>query len=95
LHCGDEFAAAAMHDDIGVEAFELGNTVLDIVHRRRAEMKSAQNGTQFAGPGNRHRGFDRIDQPDMTAGRNDDEPAALHEIAGRMLVRVLVGDETP
>jgi len=35
----------------------------------------------------------RVDQPDMTTRRDDDEPASLDDVAGRVLVRMLVWDE--
>jgi hypothetical protein len=35
-----------------------------------------------------------VDQPDMAARRDDDEPASLDDVTGRVFVRMLVGDET-
>jgi len=69
LHRGDKFGAAAMHRDHHVrrQPLELGDRVIDIILRCRAEMKPAEDGVQFADPGHRHGGLYRVDQSDMAA----------------------------
>ena len=67
--------------------------VIDIILRRRAEMKSAEDRVQFADPRHRHGSLYRVDQPDMAARRDHDEPASLDDVAGCVFVRMLVGDE--
>ena len=37
--------------------------------------------------------FYRVDQPDMAARRDDDEPASLNDTARRMFVRMLIRDQ--
>src|SRR6516162_1199433 len=58
-------------------------------------MKPAEDRVQFADPGYRHGGLYRVDQPDMTARGDDDEPAPLDDVAGCVLVRMLVGMRRP
>ena len=78
---------------IGRQRLQLRDRVLDIVGRRDAEVKPADHGVQLVDVRDRHRGPDRVDDAAMAARRDDDEPAALHDIAGRVLVGVAVGDE--
>jgi hypothetical protein len=95
MHRGKELGAAAMHrdDHVGRQSRKLDYRMFNVILRCRTEMKPAEHRVQFADPGHRHRGLDRVDQPDMAARRDDDEPASLDDIAGCMLVRMLVGDE--
>ncbi len=54
----------------------------------------ADDGVEFVDVRHRHRGFDRVDQPAVPAGGNDDEPPPFHDIAGRVFVGVAVRDES-
>ena len=56
VHRSDKLGAAAMHrdDDVGRQSLELCHRVIDIILRRRAEMKSAEDRMQLAEPGHRH-----------------------------------------
>ena len=37
--------------------------------------------------------FYRVDQPDMAARRDDDEPASVDDVAVHVLVQMLIGEE--
>src|SRR6516162_6858510 len=95
MHGHDKLAAAAMHRDHHVrrQPLELGNREIDIILRRRAEMKPAEYRVQFADAGHRHRRLYRVDEPDMSTRRDDDEPASPDDITRRVFVRMLVRDE--
>jgi hypothetical protein len=97
VHRRNKLGAAAMHRDhhAGRQPLKLRDRVIDIILRRWAEMKPAEDRMQLGDPGHSHRGLYRVDQSDMAARGDDDEPASPNDIAGRVFVWMLVWYEIP
>ena len=84
-----------MHRDhhVGIELPDLGDDLLEVVCRRRPEMEAADDRVHLLYAGHLLRLPHRIDDADVTAGADHDEPLAADVEAGRVLVHVLVGHD--
>jgi hypothetical protein len=84
-----------MHRDhnIGRERLYLGDSVLDMIGRRDAQMETSKHGVQFVHAGDPYGSPDRVQHAAMAAGRDDHEPASLHDVAGGVLVRMPIGEQ--
>lgn len=96
-HSLDELCAGAVHrdDDLGLERSELGHGLLDVLVGCGDEVKSADYRMELRDARHRHRLLDGIDQPNVAAGADDDQPAALDDITSGMLVRMGILQELP
>jgi hypothetical protein len=78
------------NDDIGIELFDLGDYLVEIVFRRGAEMKTADDCVDLLDARNLLGLAHRVDNADMSAGAEYDEAPVLHVKARRVLMDVLV-----
>jgi len=77
-------------DDIGIEPLDLGHYLVEIVLRRGAEMKTADDCVDLLDARDLLGLAHRVDDADMSAGADNDEAPVLHMEARRVLMDVLV-----
>ena len=74
-------------DDVRIELLHLGDDLLEVVGLRRAQMESADDGVHLLDAGHLLRLPHRVDDPDMTAGTDDDQALASQVEAGGVISR--------
>ncbi len=84
-----------MHRDqhIGIELADLGDDLLEVVGGRGAEMEAAHDGVHLLDARDLLRLAHRVDDADMAAGADHDQPLVPDVEAGGVLVDMLVGHD--
>src|SRR5579885_2703651 len=94
LRCLVEKLAAAMqrNDVLDVHALERGDRAVNVVVRRRRQMKSADHGVHLVDSRDRLCLLERVENASMAARCEHDQSSVLHIEAGRDLMPELVGN---